>query len=243
MSAQDTTASGSWHAALTPVVSLTAVLVLAGLVAFAGSMLRYQPPLMNHGATGGDKAKGPTLVFDNAEAHSLEERDREIKVRFEQAVAMLHANQYMYALAPLKRLLELDPKMPEAYVNMGFALIGLKDYRKAQQYFESAIDLRPYQDNAYWGLAVSLENQNDLPGALGAMRTYIHLAKPNDPYVTRARSAIWEWEYRLNRGPLPKNERDWLKRRSQEWDDRNSPKRDVPSQGPKLIPISVSPID
>lgn len=240
MSTQRTIVDHTWHDTLTPLVSLTVVLAIAGLVAFTGSLLRYQPPSSSAGL---QTAKGRGMVFDDAEKHAMNRRDREIKVRFEQAVAMLHAGRYRFALAPLQRLLELDPKMPEAYVNTGFAMLGLRHYKKAEAFFQKAIDLKPYQDNAYWGLAVSLEGQKDLPGALGAMRTYIHLAKPNDPYVRRARSAIWEWQYRLNRGPLPDDEKAWLKRKGKQWDDRNSPKRDMPRQGPKAIPISVSPID
>lgn len=240
MSTQRTLVNQAWHDTLTPVVSLTMVLAIAGLVTFAGSGLRYKRPAP---AQGLQTATGPGMVFNDAEKHAMNRRDKEIKVRFEQAVAMLHAKKYRFALPPLQRLLELDPKMPEAYVNTGFAMLGLKRYKRAEAFFQKAIDLKPYQDNAYWGLAVSLENQDDLAGALGAMRTYIHLAKPNDPYVRRARSAIWEWQYRLKRGPLPKNEKDWLKRRGRQWADRNSPKRDMPQQGPKAIPISVSPID
>lgn len=230
---------------LIPLVSLTVLLVLTGLIAYTVGTLKYQPRpgVASTAARGMETAKGPDRVFNDAEKHGRQERMKEIKLRFTEAVAMLHAKKYEFALPPLHRLMQLDPKMPEAYVNMGFALIGLKRYKAAQTFFETAIDLRPYQDNAYWGLAVSLENQDDLGGALGAMRTYIHLAPPNDPYVTRARSALWEWEYRLNRGPLPKNEADWIKRKGQQWDDRNSPKRDMQAQGPGAIPISVSPID
>jgi len=240
MSTQRTFVNQTWHETLTPVVSLSVVLAIAGLVAFAGSMLQYQPPAATDRL---QAAKGPGMVFNDAQKHAMTRRDREIKVRFEQAVAMLHAQRYRYALAPLQRLLELDPKMPEAYVNTGFAMLGLKRYKKAEAFFQKALELKPYQDNAYWGLAVSLEGEKDFRGALGAMRTYIHLAQPNDPYVRRARSAIWEWQYRLKRGPLPASDKAWLKRRGQQWDDRNSPKRDMPSQAPKAIPISVSPID
>jgi tetratricopeptide (TPR) repeat protein len=243
MSTEIATRSAGRLDSVTPYVSLLAVLAIMALVAFTAGTLKFQPAFNHDTTKNGDVAYGPTMVFNDAEKHAREERAKEIKLRFEQAVAMLHAKKYEFALPPLHRLMQLDPKMPEAYVNMGFALIGLKRYKVAEEFFQTAIDLRPYQDNAYWGLAVSLENQNDLDGALGAMRTYIHLAPPNDPYVTRARSALWEWEYRLDRGPLPKNEAEWLKRRGHQWDYRDSPKRDMPDQGPKTIPISVSPID
>ena len=41
----------------------------------------------------------------------------------------------------------------------------------------------------------------DYEGALGAMRSYIHLSPPNDPFLAKARAAIWEWETKLGREP------------------------------------------
>ena len=155
----------------------------------------------------------------------------ELEARFQQAVVMLHAGEYEHAVTALHRVLELSPRMPEAYVNMGFALIGLKRYKAARDFFQTASDIRPYQGNAYWGLAISLEQLGDLKGALGAMRTYIHLAPPDDPYVRHARSALWEWETTLARGPLSDEETEFLKRGAREWDDRNNPDRDRPEKG------------
>jgi len=147
-------------------------------------------------------------------------------------VAMLHARRYDYAITALHRVLELAPRMPEAYVNMGFALLGKGEHRAARDFFQAAIDLRPYQHNAYWGLAVALEGLGDLEGAMGAMRTFIHLA-PSDPrteaFVRKARAALWEWDSRLRRGPLPAAEREWIARRSRDWEERNSPDRDAPA--------------
>lgn len=140
--------------------------------------------------------------------HARQARAAEVDARFKQAVAMLHAKQYEHAATALHRVLELAPGMPEAHVNMGFALIGLKRYAAARDFFEAAIDLRPAQVNAYYGLAEALEGLNDLEGALGAMRSYIHLSRSDDPYVRKARAALWEWEMALGRKPgtaVPEN--------------------------------------
>lgn len=126
--------------------------------------------------------------------HVEEARQREIDTRFQQAVAMLHAKEYDYALKALHRVLDLSPQMPEAHVNMGFALFGLERFEAARDFFYSAIELRPEQANAYFGLAISLERLGDLEGALGAMRTYLHRSKEDGAYQRRARAAIWEWE-------------------------------------------------
>lgn len=125
--------------------------------------------------------------------HATQQRT-EIDKRFEQAVLMLHAQQYDYAVTALHRVLELAPTLPEAHVNMGFALLGQGNNKAAHDFFQSALALRSTQANAYWGLAVSLEALCDTKGAIGAMRTYLHLAKSDAKFVTRARSALWEWE-------------------------------------------------
>ena len=65
---------------------------------------------------------------------------------------------------------------------------------QARQRFEHAVTLRPHQANAYYGLALALEALQDYQGALGAMRTYVHLAPKDSPHLRRAWSAIWEWQ-------------------------------------------------
>jgi tetratricopeptide (TPR) repeat protein len=169
--------------------------------------------------------------------HAQQYRQMQIDERFQQAIAMLHAKQYDFAIKALHRVIELAPQMPEAYVNMGFALIGKENYKAAADFFNSAIEIRPYQANAYWGLAISLEQLGDLEGALGAMRTFIHLSPPNDPFVRKARSALWEWESTLKRGPLPEDEKEWIERNSKEWVERNGPEADSPAAVDQQIPL------
>lgn len=126
--------------------------------------------------------------------HAREARARELAARFQQGVVMLHAKRYEHALTAFHRVLELAPRLPEAHVNMGYALLGLERYQAAHDFFLSAIEIRPNLANTYYGLALSLEAMGDLPGARGAMRSYIHLTEENDPYIRKARAALWEWE-------------------------------------------------
>ncbi len=139
----------------------------------------------------------PAPPADPRVAHVEAKRADEIKARFDQGVVMLHAKQYDHALTAFHRVLELAPEMPEAHVNAGYALVGLKKYQPARDFFEAAAALRPGQVNAYYGLAVALEGLGDRAGAVGAMRTFVHLSKPDDPYVRKARAALWEWETAL----------------------------------------------
>ncbi|MBC5764037.1 tetratricopeptide repeat protein [Ramlibacter albus] len=131
--------------------------------------------------------------------HQQQMKDAEVRQRFEQAVVMLHAKQYDHAVAALHRVLELAPKMPEAHVNMGFALLGQERGDAARGFFLAAIELRPQQANAYYGLAMAEEMRSDYESALGGMRSYLHLSKADDPHREKARAAIWEWEAKLGR--------------------------------------------
>jgi len=118
----------------------------------------------------------------------------EVAARFSQGVVMLHAKQYEHALTAFHRVLELDPAMPEAHVNAGFALLGMGKPAAARDFFASALELQARQLNAYYGLAVAYERLGDLPAARGAMRTYAHLAPKDDPFRRKAEAALWEWQ-------------------------------------------------
>ncbi|HET9978632.1 MAG TPA: tetratricopeptide repeat protein [Burkholderiaceae bacterium] len=121
--------------------------------------------------------------------------DAEVKRLFDAAVVMLHARQYEHAVTALHRVLAYAPKMPEAHANMGYALLGLQRPREARAFFDAASALAPMQANAYYGLALVHDAQGDRAAALGAMRTYVHLARDERAqHLARARAALWEWE-------------------------------------------------
>ena len=141
-----------------------------------------------------------TTTVNLLEALSPEDRQL-LQQRFDQAASLLHAGQFEYAITALNQVLKIQPRLPEAHVNLGFAYLGFGDYQASVVSFSRAIDLRPEQINAYYGLAEALEGVKDYEGALGAMRSYIHLSPPNDPFLAKARAAIWEWETKLGRKP------------------------------------------
>lgn len=171
---------------------LFAGLVAAGLAVALGSLFAVLQDAVQ---------KPPAIAqlppHSDPAGHMAAAGKQEIDLRFQQAVTMLHAKRYEYAVTALERILKIRPDMPEAHVNMGYALLGLKQYKAAYDSFDSATVLRPMQANAYYGMAEALHELGDLEGAMGAMRSYIHLSAPDDPYVRRARSALWEWEAAL----------------------------------------------
>jgi hypothetical protein len=165
-------------------IALTAVLIIT-----IGVFLAY---------SSGDRSSVVALSSADPKAdprgHASQMRKAEIDRRFGKGVALLNARRYAESAAEFHRVLELAPQMPEAHVNMGFALVGQQRYAIAKDFFGTAIDLNRNQVNAYYGLAVALEGLNDLPGALGAMRSFQHLNKSDNAFATKANAAIWEWE-------------------------------------------------
>jgi len=173
-------------------VAVAALLVLA---AVGGAQLATTDAL--------DIRIGAASPRANPAAHVREKQAEETNARFQQAVAMLHAKQYGHAATALHRVLQIAPRMPEAHVNMGFALLGLGRYGVARDFFRSALEIRPTQANAYYGLAMAEEGLGDVESGLGAMRSFLHFSPANDPYRTRARAALWEWEQALGRHREP----------------------------------------
>ncbi len=170
---------------------LTVAVVLLGGVGLAWLEPTHAPQTL----TGG---RSETSARREAPPRAGADRDSELRQRFDSAVLLLHAKEYDRAAAALARVLELAPQLPEAHVNMGFALLGLGRPAAARNFFEAAMTLNAAQANAYYGLALAYESLGDLELALGAMRSYLHLARDeNETHVRRARSALWEWETRL----------------------------------------------
>lgn len=115
------------------------------------------------------------------EKHAEEKRQAEIKQRFEQGVAMLQMGEYEYAVTAFHRVLALNPKLPEAHVNIGFAFYELGDYAGAQRFFEGAQALSPAMHNASYGIAISLLAQGKADQAKAEMQAYLEAIGPDHP--------------------------------------------------------------
>jgi tetratricopeptide (TPR) repeat protein len=146
------------------------------------------------------------LTGETTPASHAQERAQALKHSFAGAVALLNARRYDEAASAWHEVLALAPRLPEAHVNMGYALIGLEQYALARDFFNSALELNARQHNAYFGLALALDKLGDRDGALGAMRTYVHLAGPGDRYRFKAEAAISKWQAARAAAPrVPEN--------------------------------------
>lgn len=140
-------------------------------------------------------AASKRLVFfgqPSVQEHAVVKAREEIQRRFNEGVIMLHAKRYDHALTAFHRVLEINPKMPEAHVNIGYALLGLGKPKAAADFFDTATVLKPDQINAYFGLGEALSQMGDKLGALQSMETYLHRATKDDPYRVKAEAAVWE---------------------------------------------------
>lgn len=179
-------------------IVLTLLLVLAGGALLHGLQTHTTPGTPDSAAARPVATAPAPDPRQQPEAHASAARQAEVRQRFEQAVVMLHARRHEDAVTALHRVLELAPRMPEAHVNMGYALLGLGKAAAARDFFDSATAINPYQANAYYGLAMAYESLGDLRLALSAMRSYVHRARDDDArHLARARAALWEWESRL----------------------------------------------
>jgi len=131
----------------------------------------------------------------------IDERSRRAHQSFQQAVSMLQAGKFEYAVTALHDVLAVYPALPEAHVNMGYAMLGLGDTEAAADFFDSASDLRPTLHNAYYGLALAeIENGNER-SALAAMQAFAHLAAEGDRHLPVAQEVIRDLQARLEEAP------------------------------------------
>lgn len=139
-----------------------------------------------------------------ATAHELlaDEQARRAHQSFQQGVAMLRAGQFDYAITAMHEVLAIYPALPEAHVNMGYALLGAGEPGAAADFFNSATDLRPSLHNAYYGLALAEQEKGNDRAALAAMQAYTHLAAEDERHLPRAKEMIWELQAKT-RGETP----------------------------------------
>lgn len=121
-----------------------------------------------------------------------------IDEHFNKALSYMQEKQYPQAVLVWNQLLLMNDSIPEVHVNQGFSLFEMGHIIPASKHFQRALELNSFQVNAYYGLAICLEKIGDMEAAMGAMRSYIHLADDNDPFIRKARSALWEWESNRN---------------------------------------------
>ncbi len=140
----------------------------------------------------------------NAEAKNSAVGSGTLEQALKQADALIAEKKYDDAIRTINRVRPLAGSSAQAYRLVGRALMGRGDHATARDFFAKAIDLNPTFAQAYFDHASASEGLGDLESAIGGMRSFLHIVKNPDPFrlqVAQARSAIWEWEAKLGRGP------------------------------------------
>jgi Flp pilus assembly protein TadD len=83
------------------------------------------------------------------------------------------------ARAEYERAIVLDPKMPEAYLNLGILLLDRQEYAAAVSPLSKAVDLLPAQSRPRSLLAVAQDRSGDKEAAARSFEGVLHL-DPND---------------------------------------------------------------
>lgn len=147
------------------------------------------------------------LLLEPAPAGDVKDinpKTAEINKTLNEAKENIRSKRYDDAIRSLDQAREKIQQNPQSYVLMARALEGKKDFDTARDFYKAAIDKDPYLADAYFGFATTSEALGDLEAALGGMRNFLHVQPNADPQklkIVQARSAIWEWESQLGRGP------------------------------------------
>jgi tetratricopeptide (TPR) repeat protein len=195
-------------------ITVTALGYLVSRLPGRGVEAQAPPPIARHGAIKPDLQPfagipdSPAAVEREeaaaAQTPTASEEEQARKALRLAARKALAERNFLAAIELLKELIKRTPKEAQPYLLMGLALEGAGNLKLARQYYEAAIDRDPQMADAYFGYATTSEGLGELDAALGGMRSFLHVQRDADPYrlrVAQARSAIWEWESQLGRGP------------------------------------------
>jgi tetratricopeptide (TPR) repeat protein len=80
------------------------------------------------------------------------------------------------AIACYKKAIELDPKLPATYLNLGAVLCDRKhDYDGAIASFRTALELEPKNGSAHYDLGIALRHKGQVDEAIGSFKKAIEL--------------------------------------------------------------------
>lgn len=185
----------------------TIFILLGGSILLASAALTWKKEISDRFDVLSQKISSVQLA-DTAEVEVLPEDTTPdphfalLEKTFQQGIVMLHAKEYELAITAFHKVLEIRPDMPEAFNNIGYALIGLEEYLAAEDFFTSALDLNENLISAYFGLALTFGQQEKWPLAIGSMETYRHRTTNEDPFLKQANEHLMEWRDK-GRNPPP----------------------------------------
>lgn len=131
-------------------------------------------------AESGTARARPRAAFSPSGGMASTDTSNKVRACWQKAAAAMRVGNYAEAEAEYRRLIALDPSIPEAYVNLGLMLHLQKKQEEAIRTFQQAIKLEPALSNAYLFLGIDLFNLNRTSKALPILQKYTALV-PSDP--------------------------------------------------------------
>jgi len=125
-------------------------------------------------ATAGNSAT--PAVPQSAKADDLEEAAR----------SAMQAQRYEVAVALLKRVVELEPKHSDAWLQLGVVYGVLRQFDLSEQAFHRQLEINPYDDRSYGALGLTLFQQDKFDDAISAYRKQLEIS----PLDLRAHSML-----------------------------------------------------
>jgi tetratricopeptide (TPR) repeat protein len=111
----------------------------------------------------------------------------------------LSYRDYPAAEQAYAKAVAIDGTRWETRLGHGWALEGLRKPREARAEYEKVLALKPGQEDALYGKALALKQENDLPAALQAFKEY--LANSRATHVKEAQNQIAAIDLRLKNPP------------------------------------------
>lgn len=106
-------------------------------------------------------------------------------------------NAEQFAVVTIQQAIALDPYNPNLYVELGGIFFQLRDYERAQQQFQIAVNLKQDFANAYYNLGHTLEAKGNREQALTQYRTVRELVRNNKDSLDKISAEIASLEKSL----------------------------------------------
>jgi len=136
-------------------------------------------------------------------------------------------NADSFAILAAQQSIQLDPTNPQEYINLGGIYYQLKNWDKAIEQFQLAINLKPDLPNAYYNHAHALIEKGDLNAALTELETVKQLVKNDPTNSQKIDTEIADLNARIKgNGSSTSQEKSTL--------DANQPSSSLPKQNPQV---------
>lgn len=106
-------------------------------------------------------------------------------------------NADQFAILAEQQAIQLDPTNPQGYISLGGIYYQLGQWDKAQEQFQQAANMKPDFANAYYNIAHSLIQKNDLKDALTSLQTVASLVAKDPTSLSKVNDEIKAIEAQL----------------------------------------------